>query len=118
MLIAGFVIQGNTPKTVLVRGVGPSLGALGVTGTLVDPQLVLSRGVEVIATNDDWWRGSGAQALAPVFSAVGAFSLVSGTRDAALVATLSPGAYTATISGLGLNVWSYIRFGSDPPKQF
>lgn len=101
VLIAGFVVSGNTPKNVLVRAIGPSLGTFGVTGTLSDPQLVLYRGSnEVIATNDDWWRNGGAQTLAPVFTSVGAFVLVSGTKDAALVATLPPGAYSATVSGV------------------
>ena len=100
VLIAGFVIQGNTPKTVLVRGIGPTLAAFGVTGALVDPQLTVNRGNEVIATNDDWWRSGGSQALPPVFAAVGAFSLVNGTHDAALIATLAPGSYTATLSGV------------------
>jgi hypothetical protein len=99
VLIAGFVIQGNTPKTVLVRGIGPTLGTFGVTGALVDPQLVLNRGNEVIATNDNWSTGSGAVSLTPIFNAVGAFTLAGGTRDAALVATLQPGNYTVTLSG-------------------
>ncbi|MBI4623882.1 MAG: immunoglobulin domain-containing protein [Verrucomicrobia bacterium] len=102
VLIVGFAIQGNTTKTVLVRGIGPALAPFGVSGTLVDPQLVLFKeGSEVVATNDDWWRGGGALALAPVFSAVGAFSLVSGLADAALIATLPPGSYTAQVKGAG-----------------
>ncbi|MBI4621594.1 MAG: immunoglobulin domain-containing protein [Verrucomicrobia bacterium] len=102
VLIVGFAIQGNTSKTVLVRGIGPALAPFGVAGTLADPQLVLFKeGSEVIATNDDWWRGGGAQALAPVFNAVGAFPLVSGLADAALMATLPPGSYTAQVKGAG-----------------
>ena len=100
VLIAGFVIQGNTSKTVLVRGIGPTLAAFGVTGVLADPQLTLNKGNEVVASNDEWWRSGGLQALPPVFAAVGAFPLVNGTHDAAFVATLQPGAYTATLSGV------------------
>ena len=99
VLIAGFVIDGTTPKTVLVRGIGPALAAFGVAGALLDPQLVLNRGNAVVASNDDWWRGTGLQLLPPVFANVGAFALVNGSRDAALVVTLEPGAYTATVSG-------------------
>lgn len=99
VLIAGFVIDGNTPKTVLVRAIGPTLAAFGVTGVLNDPQLVLNRGNVVVASNDDWWRGTGQATLEPVFRSAGAFALVTGTRDSALVATLQPGAYTATVSG-------------------
>lgn len=102
VLIVGFAIQGNTPKTVLVRGIGPALAAFGVGGTLADPQLVLFKdGSEVVGTNDDWWRGGGATALPPVFLAAGAFGLVSGQADAALIATLPPGSYTAQVKGAG-----------------
>jgi hypothetical protein len=99
VLIAGFVISGTSRKTVLVRAIGPALAAFGVTGTLGDPQLALNSGSTVVSANDDWWRDNGAQQLPPVFNSVGAFALVTGTRDAALVALLEPGAYTATVSG-------------------
>ena len=44
--------------------------------------------------NDNWNSG-----LATIFSSVGAFALESGSRDAALVATLLPGSYTAQVRG-------------------
>ncbi|HMJ06320.1 MAG TPA: hypothetical protein VK474_08720, partial [Chthoniobacterales bacterium] len=47
-LIAGFIITGNQPKRVLIRGLGPSLP---VPGALRDPTLDLDRGTQ---TNDDW----------------------------------------------------------------
>lgn len=99
ILIAGFFVLGNTAKTVVIRAVGPTLAAFGVSEVLADPQLVLFRGVDVLATNDDWFRNNGAQTLPPVFAAVGAFPLAPQSRDAALVATLPPGQYTAQISG-------------------
>lgn len=100
-LIAGFVIAGNAPKTVLLRGSGPTLSAFGVSDTLADPQLVLLRGADVLATNDDWWRDGGAQSLPLVFASVGAFSLAPQSRDAALVTTLQPGQYSIQVSGAG-----------------
>ena len=66
---------------------------------LHDPQLVVLRGANIVATNDDWWRSNGAQTLPPVFASVGAFALAPQSRDAALVVTLPPGQYTAQISG-------------------
>jgi len=101
LLIVGFSVQGNTPKTVLLRAVGPTLAAFGVGNALADPQLALLRGTDVLETNDDWWRGNGAQALPAVFASVGAFSLATQSRDAALLVTLPPGQYTAQISGAG-----------------
>jgi hypothetical protein len=98
ILIAGFTISGTEPKRILVRGVGPTLATLGVTGTLADPKLELIRQgtTTPMASSDDW-----DPTLAPVFSAVGAFALTPGSKDAALLVTLPPGGYTAQISGVG-----------------
>jgi hypothetical protein len=56
---------------------------------------------EVLDANDDWWRSGGAVSLPPVFGSVGAFALATQSRDAALVATLPPGSYTAQLAGAG-----------------
>ncbi len=96
-LIAGFVIAGGGTRTVLIRAIGPTLANFGVGGVLADPKLELVSGAGVkLQENDNW--GGGA-ALVSAFSAVGAFALSGGSRDAALLATLGPGAYTAQVSG-------------------
>ena len=97
MLIAGFVIGGTEAKQVLIRGIGPALASLGVQGTLANPQLRLYRGSEVIAQNDDWSAGADSATLAGAFLRLGAFALAPGSKDAALLVTLAPGAYTAHI---------------------
>lgn len=95
ILIAGFNIAGTSPKTLLIRAVGPKLGAFGVTGFLADPRLeVYGSGGVLVAENDNW-----APALAPTFAAVGAFALDPGSRDAALQAALAPGSYTVQVRG-------------------
>jgi hypothetical protein len=100
-LIAGFVIGGSIPKTVLIRGVGPTLSAFGVTGVLADPQITVFSGGTKVATNSGWSAGSGAAAeLGGVFSQVGAFPLANGSKDAALILTLQPGAYTVQVSSV------------------
>ena len=98
VLIAGFAVGGTAPKRLLLRGVGPTLGNLGVAGSLANPRLAVLRSgaTEEMAANDDW-----EAALAPAFASVGAFALPPGSRDAALVVTLPPGAYTAQVSGVG-----------------
>lgn len=98
VLIAGFVVAGDTPKRVLVRAVGPSLAAFGVTGVLVDPQLQIFGGGTLLLENDNW---GGTPALITAAGQVGAFPLDLASRDAAIVATLPPGAYTAQVSGVG-----------------
>ena len=97
ILIAGFVIGGTTPVRVLVRAVGPTLGVFGVGGVLADPVLVISSGSSLVARNDNW---GGTPELVSAFSSVGAFALSPATSlDAAVIATLAPGSYTAQISG-------------------
>jgi hypothetical protein len=100
VLIAGLVISGTTPKSVLIRAAGPALGAFGVNGALADPTLALVNQAGVtLARNDNWEdEGRGPQ-ITSTCSAVGAFQFRPGSRDAALVATLAPGSYTAVVSG-------------------
>jgi hypothetical protein len=98
MLIAGFVVAGDTPKQVLIRAIGPSLGDFGVTGALADPQLQLFSGNTLTSTNDNW---GGAPAISTAGNLVGAFPLAATSRDAVLLATLPPGSYTAQVSGVG-----------------
>lgn len=103
VLIAGFVVTGNTSCTVLIRAVGPTLGDYGVTGFLADPLLELTQAVNgntvPIASNDNW--GGNAQ-ITSVGTTVGAFPLGSATsKDAAILVTLPPGVYSAKASGVG-----------------
>jgi M6 family metalloprotease-like protein len=99
ILIAGFVIAGDSPKTILIRAIGPTLAAFGVTGVLVDPKLELFNASAVKASENDNWGGT--VALTGAFGRVGAFLLDATSRDAALLATLPPGNYTAQVSGVG-----------------
>ncbi|MFN2622535.1 MAG: choice-of-anchor tandem repeat GloVer-containing protein [Chthoniobacterales bacterium] len=89
VLIGGFIITGTDPKKVIVRGIGPSLSGVGVA--LQDPLLELHQGNSTIATNDDW-KEHQAEVEA---------TTIRPTNDleSAIVATLSPGAYTAVLSG-------------------
>lgn len=96
--VAGFVVSGPTSETVLIRAVGPGLGSYGVTGLLANPQLTLYDAAGRIVASNTGWGGSAA--LASVFSRVYAFSLSPDSADCALVATLTPGSYTAQVTGL------------------
>lgn len=98
-LTVGFVVAGGPSKTVLVRAVGPTLGAgpFNLPGTVNDPKLELFDGASrAIATNDDW---GGTGNLLAAFSRVGAFGLASNqSKDAALLVTVPPGNYTVKVS--------------------
>lgn len=99
-LAVGFVIGGTAPCRMLVRAVGPTLGtAFGLGGVMADPGLVLFSNDtgQQIGANDDW---GGTAALASAMSSVGAFALGDpASRDAGLVVTLPPGAYSVRVSG-------------------
>ena len=98
--IVGFVIGEGVQKKVLIRAIGPGLNQFpGVSGTLPNPKLELYSDQTKIAENDDWTASTIGGTAG--FSAAGAFALSTGSRDAALLATLGPGAYTAQVTGVG-----------------
>jgi|GEM_PF-1358566 len=101
VLIAGFIINGTTPKKMLIRAVGPTLTQFNVDGVLANPFLRITNAAgDTIASNDDWGITSNLAELNAAQSQTGAFPLQKDSKDAALVATLQPGAYTAVISGV------------------
>jgi hypothetical protein len=91
-LIGGFVLQGSESKAVLIRGIGPSLSASGLPGALADPMLTLHAGGVEIARNDDWTNSAQA-------AQIGQLLPPTNEREPALLVTLAPGAYTASVSG-------------------
>jgi photosystem II stability/assembly factor-like uncharacterized protein len=111
IIIPGITTGGTSARLLLVRAVGPALDAFGVVGTLLDPQITVTRtnSTTPVATNDNW-----NTQLAPTnttfstadirdYSArAGAFALPENSRDAALLFTTTPGAnYTVQVSGVG-----------------
>ncbi len=92
-MIGGFIVTGNDPKRVVIRGIGPSLASAGIQNFIPDPVLRLfgSTGSQ-FALNDNWADTQStdlqASGLAP-----------SHPFESAILATLSPGAYTAVVSG-------------------
>jgi len=92
VLISGFIITVSQPKTVLIRGIGPSLGDVGVAGALQNTTLTLFQGDTQLQANDDWFETQGdeirATGLQPVYS-----------TESAILRTLAPGSYTAVVRG-------------------
>ncbi len=100
LMIAGFVINGDRPKQVLVRAVGLALAGFGLPGALSNPVLTLLDNTNRrIATNAGWGTATNAAAISASVTRVGAFPLAAGSADSAALVTLPPGAYTAQISG-------------------
>ena len=91
--ISGFIITGTGPKRVGVRGIGPSLANFGVSGPLADPVIQLSRGDgSLVMANDNWKNTQQAEIT-------GAGLAPSNDKEAALIATLTAGNYTAIVTG-------------------
>ena len=105
VMIAGFIISGESPKTMLIRARGPTLADLGVPHVMHDPFLRLYSGQTVIAQNDNW-RDTQEQAIIATgldpcqpFQLGGAIP-TDCSRESAILATLNPGAYTGIVSGV------------------
>jgi len=93
VMIAGFIITGNASRSVLFRGIGPSLIASGLGDVLLDPVLELrgSNGALILQNND--WKDTQR-------------ALIEGTiyeptddRESVIIASLQPGAHTAILTG-------------------
>lgn len=98
--IMGFVVEAGAPKQILIRAAGPALSSFGLGGLLNNPRLeVFDSTGRSIASNDNWTTTSIGGAT--MFTTVGAFPFANGSRDAALLATLSAGSYTAQVTGVG-----------------
>ncbi len=92
-LIVGFNVAGHGALRVLVRASGPALAPFGLAGLMPDPRLDLFAGDRRIDGNDDW-----SAATRAAQDSVGAFAFPAGSKDAVLIATLSPGSYTAQVT--------------------
>jgi YVTN family beta-propeller protein len=93
VMIAGFIVGGDQPTRVIVRGLGPTLTDFGVAGALADPTLELHDATGAIIAQNDDWKSIQEQAIqnsgfAPPQDA-----------EAAILATLQPGNYTAIVRG-------------------
>src|SRR5208283_2605772 len=88
-------------KSVLLRGVGPTLALspYNVAGALLTPQLTLTNTSTsaTLATAGAW---GGSSELASLFSQVGAFALPATSADCAVEESLPAGSYTSEVSGL------------------
>jgi glucose/arabinose dehydrogenase len=97
IVIGGFLLGGNTGNDRLVlRGIGPSLTALGVANALANPTLELrnSDGAILLANND--WQDNPAQAA----EIIAAGLAPTNPAESGIAATLPPGLYTALLAGL------------------
>ena len=93
LMIGGFIITGDSSKRVILRGLGPSLASAGLAGLLADPAMVLHDSLGNSFAQSLNWKDTQqseltASGLAP-----------SSDAESAMIQTLSPGVYTATMTG-------------------
>jgi hypothetical protein len=101
VLIAGFVITGDKPLKLLIRGVGPTLAGQGITSPLSNPKITLfdSAGRE-IHNNDQWNAAANVADLRAATTVTGAFALVENSNDAAMLESLAPGVYSVHVTSV------------------
>ncbi|TVR50690.1 MAG: hypothetical protein EA425_09235 [Puniceicoccaceae bacterium] len=98
-MIGGFVVQGDAPKTVLIRGLGPGLRKFFAASQhpllLGKPRLrIFNSQGQAIETNEGWTTH-------PRVAEIEALPFTPDeNNDAAVLITLPPGVYTAQLSAL------------------
>jgi Zn-dependent metalloprotease len=95
VMIGGFIITGSAPKSVLLRGLGPSINNnnVPVNGKMQDPTLELhGPNGGAIASNDNWKQTQRAKIEATGIPPTD-------DRESAIVRTLNPGRYTVILRG-------------------
>ena len=97
VVIAGFILGNNGgDDRIIVRGLGPSLSALGVPTVLANPTLDMrNANGTLVFTNNDWQDN-------PVQAGIIATAGLAPSNDfeAAIAATLPPDLYTVLLAGL------------------
>ena len=93
VLIGGYIVGGYQPQKLVIRAIGPSLSAFGVTDALGDPSLTLFNGQGTAISSNNDWETTQRQALIDTALAP------TNSKEAALLTDLQPGNYTAVVSG-------------------
>jgi hypothetical protein len=96
IVIAGFMLGANSRSDrVVVRGIGPSLTALGMNNALANPMLELrdSNGLLVMENND--WQDNPSSAAELTAAGLAPIN----NLESAMAVTLPAGSYTALLSG-------------------
>lgn len=97
IVIAGFILGNNNRQdSIILRGIGPSLAAFGVPNALANPQLELRDNSGTLIRSDNDWMDDPAQKALIVAAGLSPAN----DLESAIAETLSPGTYTALLSGV------------------
>jgi len=103
VMIGGFIIEGNGPKTVILRAIGPELTRFGIPNALADPTMELHSGAgALIASNNNWQTTviGGIISSDQVSAIQNSGHVPTVPSESAIIATLQPGNYTAIVRGV------------------
>ena len=103
VMIGGFIVQGTQSRRVIIRAIGPELTQYGVPDVLADPTLELHDGTgALIASNDNWMTTiiGGIITANQVSDIQNSGHAPGDASESAIIATLSPGSYTAIVRGV------------------
>ncbi|MGE5212710.1 MAG: NF038122 family metalloprotease [Nitrospirota bacterium] len=107
VMIGGFIVQGNGPKQVIIRAIGPELTQFGIPDALANPRLELHNGAgALIGTNDDWQTTiiGGVITGNQVSAIQNSGHAPTATSESAIIANLPAGNYTAIVRGVNNTV--------------
>jgi N-acetylneuraminic acid mutarotase len=106
VMIGGFIVQGSGTKRVIIRAIGPELGAppYNLPDTLANPTLQLHNAAgALIGSNDNWQTTiiGGIITSSQVSDIQSSGHAPTNASESAIIANLAPGSYTAIVSGVG-----------------
>ncbi len=96
-LFTGFTIKGSGKVRILIRGLAPSMQALGVTDTLANPKIQVFSGQSMIAENDDWRTASDSEEI------ISSGLAPTNSKESALIISLPADPYTIILSRNSMN---------------
>ncbi len=102
VMIGGFIVQGATPKRVIIRAIGPELSQYGVPDPLQDPTLELHDGIGALIGRNDNWQTTiigGIITHDQVQDIINSGLAPGDPRESAIIAELPAGNYTAIVRG-------------------
>ena len=105
VMIGGFIVQGTGPKRVIIRAIGPELGAppYNIPNALANPTLELHNAAgALIGSNDDWQHTiiGGVITRNQADDIQNSGHAPANPLESAIIADLPPGNYTAILSGV------------------
>jgi N-acetylneuraminic acid mutarotase len=105
VMIGGFIVQGTGTKKVIIRAIGPELGAppYNLPGALANPTLQLYNASGVLIGSNDNWQTTiigGVITSNQVSDIQNSGHVPTNANESAIIANLAPGNYTAIVSGV------------------